>query len=160
MAASYQVNVMRQTDLVPFFDRMGRLEGLIESMHKSLENSTREATRYLERVDRLETRQLEIERRMVTSDQFQDLVHKFNRLLTDDAERRVAVEKINDLETRLGALETSDAVRKGGVSAIRFNLTTLVAAIAVLVAAGQAVLPSLINEPQPQQIAPPAPTRP
>ncbi len=151
---------MRQTDLVPFFDRMGRLEGLIEAMHKSLENSTREATRYLERVDRLETRQLEIERRMVTSDQFQDLVHKFNRLLTDDAERRVAVEKINDLETRLGALETSDAVRKGGVSAIRFNLPNLISLAAVLIALGSATLPSLINEPQPQQIAPPAPTKP
>jgi hypothetical protein len=151
---------MRQTDLVPFFDRMGRLEGLIEAMHKSLESSTREATRYLERVDRLETRQLEIERRMVTSDQFQDLVHKFNRLLTDDAERRVAVEKINDLETRLGALETSDAVRKGGVSAIRFNLTNFISLAAVLIALGSVTLPSLINEPQPQQIAPPAPTKP
>lgn len=160
MAASYQVNVMRQTDLVPFFDRMGRLEGLIEAMHKSLENSTREATRYLERVDRLETRQLEIERRMVTSDQFQDLVHKFNRLLTDDAERRVAVERINDLETRLGALETSDAMRKGGASAIRFNLTNFISLAAVLIALGSATLPSLINEPQPQQIAPPAPTKP
>jgi len=127
---------MRETDLLPFYNRLAKLEGLMEAMHLSLQDSKREATRYLERVDRLESRQLDIERRMVTSEQFQDLSNKVATLVSSDAER------------------------KGSGSAIRFHLTTLVAVIAVLVATGQAVLPSLINQPQPQQIAPPVPAKP
>ena len=151
---------MRETDLLPFYNRLSSLEGMMKAIHLSLEDSKREATRYLERVDRLETRQLEIERRMVTSEQFQDLANKFNILLGQEAERRTTVEQVNDLKARLGVLETSDAERKGSISATRFNLTNFIALAAVLIALGSAALPSLINQPQPQQIAPPVPTRP
>jgi hypothetical protein len=154
---------MRESDFLPFYNRFSEIEGLLKAVHMSLLDSKREATRYLERVDRLEQRQLEIERRMVTANQFDDLLRKVNALAVNDAEKIVSIKQLQELSDRLQVVEKDEAERKGGdkekknsVSSLQFYLTLSAAIIASIIALGQAVLPSLINQPALQQtVSPP-----
>jgi hypothetical protein len=154
---------MRESDLLPFYNRLAKLEGLMEAVHLSLQDSRREATRYLQRVDQLESRQLDIERRMVTFEQFQELSSKVSTLVINDTTRGENARLIQELSSKVATLEKGEAERiggdkekKNGVSTLQFYLTLSVAIAASIIALGQAVLPSLINQPAPQQtISPP-----
>jgi chromosome segregation ATPase len=152
---------MRESDLLPFYNRFSRIEGLLEAVQLSLQDSKRELTRHLERVDRLEMRQLEIERRMVTGEQFNDLLGKVNALAANETERIAIAKELQDLKDALKELERDEAIRKGSdkekknsVSSFQFYMTLSAAIIASFIALGQAVLPSLINQPE-QPIHPP-----
>ncbi len=140
---------MRESDLLPFYSRFSKIEGLLEAVQLALQDSRREATRYLERVDRLEMRQLDIERRMVTADQFDDLLRKVNALAAIGG-----TELLQELMDRVKLLERDEAERKGvdkekknSVSSLQFRIAQSIAILATLIALGQAVLPSLINQP-------------
>ncbi len=148
------VQPMRESDLLPFYNRFSKVEGLLEAVHLSLQDSKRELTRHLERVDRLEMRQLDIERRMVTADQFNDLLRKVNTLAANDAEKIASTRELQELKNALKALEKDEAERKGSdkekknsVSSLQFRIAQSIAILATLIALGQAVLPSLINQP-------------
>jgi chromosome segregation ATPase len=151
---------MKESDLLPFYNRFSKIEALLEAVQFSLQDSKRELTRHLERVDRLELRQLEIERRMVTGEQFNDLLGKVNALAANETERIAIARELQDLKDALKALERDEAIRKGSdkekknsVSSLQFRIAQSIAILATLIAFGQAVLPSLIN--QPAQFTPP-----
>jgi hypothetical protein len=69
-------------------DRLGRLEGLIVGLQNSISQSQTSTAAFMTRVERLEQRQVELERNMVTSAHIAALSDKVDSLIASDASRR------------------------------------------------------------------------
>jgi uncharacterized membrane protein len=91
---------------------------------------------------------------MVTADQFNDLLRQVNTLAANDAEKIASTKELQELKNAVKALEKDESERKGSdkekknsVSSLQFRIAQSIAILATLIALGQAVLPSLINQP-------------
>lgn len=99
--------------LVTLVDRLGKLEGLLIGLQNSIVQGQTQTTAFLARVERLETRQVELERSMVTKDD------------------------ISALATKVDALAANDARQQGGAAVAKWsavNLAPWIAAIAAVFA--------------------------
>lgn len=77
------------TDPVAFqlnlVDRLGKLEGLLIGLQSSVSQGQQQTSAFMSRVERLEVRQVELERGMVTKDDITSLVAKVDALSRSDA---------------------------------------------------------------------------
>jgi len=96
--------------MLAIVDRLGRLEGLITGLQASISQSQASTAAFMGRVERLEQRQVELERNMVTTTHIQSLSDKVDSLVA------------------------SDATRKGGTDAARWSAGQVTAWAALLVA--------------------------
>lgn len=99
--------------LVTLVDRLGKLEGLLIGLQNSIVQGQTQTTAFMARVERLETRQVELERSMVTKDD------------------------ISALATKVDALAANDARQQGGAAVAKWsavNLAPWIAAIAAVFA--------------------------
>jgi ABC-type sugar transport system ATPase subunit len=71
--------------LLQLVDRLGKLEGLIIGLQTSIGQSQQQTTAFMARVERLEARQVELERSMITKDDISSLAAKVDALATNDA---------------------------------------------------------------------------
>lgn len=71
-------------------DRLGKLEGLIVGLQNSISQGQASTTAFMSRVERLEQRQVELERNMVTTAHIAALTEKVDSLVASDASRRGA----------------------------------------------------------------------
>lgn len=69
-------------------DRLGKLEGLIIGLQTSIGQSQAQTTAFMGRVERLEARQVELERNMITKDDISQLVAKVDQLTTSEARQQ------------------------------------------------------------------------
>lgn len=69
-------------------DRLGKLEGLIIGLQNSIGQSQAQTTAFMGRVERLEARQVELERNMITKDDISQLVAKVDQLTTSEARQQ------------------------------------------------------------------------
>jgi ABC-type sugar transport system ATPase subunit len=74
--------------LLQLVDRLGKLEGLIIGLQTSIGQSQTQTTAFMARVERLESRQVELERNMITKDDISSLVAKVDALATNDARQQ------------------------------------------------------------------------
>lgn len=74
--------------LLQLVDRLGKLEGLIIGLQTSIGQSQAQTTAFMGRVERLEARQVELERNMITKDDISQLVSKVDQLATSDARQQ------------------------------------------------------------------------
>ena len=96
--------------MLAIVDRLGRLEGLITGLQTSISQSQASTAAFMGRVERLEQRQVELERNMVTT------AH------------------IKSLSDKVDSLVTSDASRKGGTDVAKWSVTQFAAWAALIVA--------------------------
>lgn len=75
-------------NLVTLVDRLGKLEGLLIGLQASINQGQAQTSAFMARVERLEARQVELERGMVTKSDIQSLVTKVDALASNDASRR------------------------------------------------------------------------
>lgn len=68
--------------------RLGRLEGMILGLQGSINAQGQQTTQFLVRVERLEERQLNLERNVATINDFRDLACKVDGLVVDDAAQK------------------------------------------------------------------------
>ena len=68
--------------------RLGRLEGMILGLQGSINAQGQQTTQFLVRVERLEERQLSLERNVATISDFRDLACKVDGLVVDDAAQK------------------------------------------------------------------------
>jgi len=71
--------------LLQLVDRLGKLEGLIIGLQTSIGQSQQQTTAFMARVERLEARQVELERSMITKDDISSLAAKVDALAANDA---------------------------------------------------------------------------
>ena len=71
-------------------DRLGKLEGLLVGLQNSISQGQAATAAFMGRVERLEQRQVELERNMITSADMASLTEKVDRLIASDAGRRGA----------------------------------------------------------------------
>jgi len=71
-------------------DRLGKLEGLLVGLQNSISQGQAATAAFMARVERLEQRQVELERNMITSADLASLSDKVDRLIASDAGRRGA----------------------------------------------------------------------
>lgn len=71
-------------------DRLGKLEGLLVGLQNSISQGQAATTAFMARVERLEQRQVELERNMVTTAHIAALSEKVDSLVTSEASRRGA----------------------------------------------------------------------
>lgn len=69
-------------------DRLGKLEGLIIGLQASISQGQQQTTAFMSRVERLEARQVELERNMITKDDISQLVAKVDQLTTSEARQQ------------------------------------------------------------------------
>lgn len=74
--------------LLQLVDRLGKLEGLIIGLQTSIGQSQAQTTAFMGRVERLEARQVELERNMITKDDISQLVAKVDQLTASDARQQ------------------------------------------------------------------------
>jgi ABC-type sugar transport system ATPase subunit len=74
--------------ILQLVDRLGKLEGLIIGLQTSIGQSQTQTTAFMARVERLESRQVELERNMITKDDISSLVTKVDALATSDARQQ------------------------------------------------------------------------
>lgn len=115
--------------LLALVDRLGRLEGLLVGLQNSITQGQSQTAAFMARVERLEQRQVELERNMVT------------------------VTHLNALSEKVDSLVTSDASRKGATGAVQFGAGQIVAWAAVAISL--IALVSNILKPPSQSQAPP-----
>jgi uncharacterized protein (UPF0335 family) len=77
-----------ESNLLAIVDRLGRLEGLITGLQASISQSQASTAAFLSRIERLEQRQVELERHMVTSADIAGLTAKVDQLVSSDASRK------------------------------------------------------------------------
>lgn len=96
--------------LLAIVDRLGKLEGLITGLHNSITQGQTSAAAWMTRVERLEQRHIELERRMVTVDHLRELSKKVDSLVSSDASmkggRAVATWSIGQIVVIAGILIT------------------------------------------------------
>lgn len=78
----------QQINLVTLVDRLGRLEGMLMGLQTSINQGQVQTSAFMARVERLEARQVELERGMVTKGDIESLVSKVDALAATDASRR------------------------------------------------------------------------
>jgi hypothetical protein len=71
-------------------DRLGKLEGLLVGLQNSISQGQAATAAFMARVERLEQRQVELERNMVTTAHIAELSRKVDSLVSSDASRRGA----------------------------------------------------------------------
>lgn len=71
-------------------DRLGKLEGLLVGLQNSISQGQAATAAFMARVERLEQRQVELERNMVTTTHIAELSRKVDSLVTSEASRRGA----------------------------------------------------------------------
>jgi hypothetical protein len=94
---------------VALVDRLGKLEGLLIGLQNSISQGQAQNAAFMSRVERLESRQIELERNMVTK------------------------QDITSLVAKVDALATSDARQQGGTAVAKWSASNLVSWVAVLV---------------------------
>jgi hypothetical protein len=80
--------VNENDNLLAIVDRLGKLDGLICGLQATITQSQASTAAFLSRIERLEQRQVELERHMVTSADIASLAAKVDQLVTSDASRR------------------------------------------------------------------------
>jgi len=78
------------SSLLTVVDRLGKLEGLLVGLQNSISQGQAATAAFMARVERLEQRQVELERNMVTTAHIAALSEKVDSLVTSDASRRGA----------------------------------------------------------------------
>lgn len=96
--------------MIALVDRLGKLEGMIMGLQASISQSQTSTTAFMSRVERLEQRQVDLERNMVTT--------------TD----------IAALSEKVDSLVASDAVRKGGTAVVTWSVSQIAAWGAMVIA--------------------------
>lgn len=76
--------------MITVVDRLGKLEGLLVGLQNSISQGQASTTAFMSRVERLEQRQVELERNMVTTAHISALAEKVDSLVASDASRRGA----------------------------------------------------------------------
>jgi len=74
--------------LLAIVDRLGKLEGMLTGLQASISQSQASTAAFLSRIERLEQRQVELERHMVTSADLATLSAKVDQLVSSDASRK------------------------------------------------------------------------
>lgn len=74
--------------LVTLVDRLGKLEGLLIGLQNSIGQGQQQTSAFMHRVERLETRQVELERNMVSKDDLAGLTAKIDALAASDARQQ------------------------------------------------------------------------
>lgn len=74
--------------LMTLVDRLSKLEGLLIGLQNSIVQGQSQTSAFMARVERLEQRQVELERTMVTSAEIQSLIDKVDSLVASDARNR------------------------------------------------------------------------
>ncbi len=77
--AGFQLNLV---------DRLAKLEGLLIGLQNSIIQGQQQTSAFMSRVERLEARQVELERNMITKDDITSLVAKVDALATNDARQQ------------------------------------------------------------------------
>ncbi len=77
--AGFQLNLV---------DRLAKLEGLLIGLQNSIIQGQQQTSAFMTRVERLEARQVELERNMITKDDITSLVAKVDALATNDARQQ------------------------------------------------------------------------
>ena len=77
--AGFQLNLV---------DRLAKLEGLLIGLQNSIIQGQQQTSAFMSRVERLEARQVELERGMVTKEDIQGLVAKVDALAANDARQQ------------------------------------------------------------------------
>lgn len=75
-------------NFITVVDRLGKFEGLLIGLQTSINQGQVQTSAFMARVERLEARQVELERGMVTRDDIAQLVSKVDALAASDASRR------------------------------------------------------------------------
>jgi hypothetical protein len=99
----------QDSSMIAVVDRLGKLEGLIMGLQSSISQGQTTAAAFMSRVERLEQRQVELERNMVTTTHIAALTEKVDSLVA------------------------SDAVRRGGTATATWTAGQLVAWVAVII---------------------------
>ena len=98
-----------EISLLTLVDRLAKLEGLLIGLQNSIVQGQSQTSAFMSRIERLEQRQVELERNMVTT------VH------------------IAALTEKVDSLVASDAVRRGGTATATWTAGQLVAWAAVII---------------------------
>lgn len=77
--AGFQLNLV---------DRLAKLEGLLIGLQNSIIQGQQQTSAFMTRVERLEARQVELERNMITKEDITSLVAKVDALATNDARQQ------------------------------------------------------------------------
>lgn len=104
-----------QPSLLTLVDRLAKLEGLLIGLQNSIIQGQQQTSAFMSRVERLETRQVELERNMVTKDDIQCLVAKVDTIAANDARQQGGT-----------ALAKWSASQLGSWAAVLISLLTLV----------------------------------
>ena len=78
------------SSMLAVVDRLGKLEGLLVGLQNSISQGQAATAAFMARVERLEQRQVELERNMVTTAHIAALSEKVDSLVTSEATRRGA----------------------------------------------------------------------
>lgn len=89
--------------LVTLVDRLGKLEGLLIGLQNSIVQGQAQTSAFMARVERLEARQVELERNMITKDDISQLVTKVDQLATADAKQQGGTAVASWSATTLGS---------------------------------------------------------
>lgn len=76
------------SSMLAVVDRLGKLEGMLLGLQSSINQGQASTTAFMARVERLEQRQVELERNMVTSGDIASLSAKVDRLVASDARQQ------------------------------------------------------------------------
>lgn len=74
--------------LLQLVDRLGKLEGLIIGLQTTISQGQQQTTAFMQRVERLEARQVVLERNMITREDIAQLAAKVDQLATSEARQQ------------------------------------------------------------------------
>lgn len=74
--------------LLQLVDRLGKLEGLIIGLQTTISQGQQQTTAFMQRVERLEARQVVLERNMITREDIAQLAAKVDQLAASEARQQ------------------------------------------------------------------------
>jgi hypothetical protein len=77
-----------EISLITLIDRLSKLEGMLLGLQNSIVQSQGQVTSFMARVERLEQRQIELEKCQVTRDDMRELSEKVDGLIASEARQR------------------------------------------------------------------------
>jgi hypothetical protein len=77
-----------EISLITLIDRLAKLEGMLLGLQNSIVQSQSQVTSFMARVERLEQRQIELEKCQVTRDDMRELSEKVDDLIASEARQR------------------------------------------------------------------------
>jgi hypothetical protein len=77
-----------EISLITLIDRLAKLEGMLLGLQNSIVQSQGQVTSFMSRVERLEQRQIELEKCQVTRDDMRELSEKVDGLIASEARQR------------------------------------------------------------------------